>query len=188
MLSLGVPMITAGDEIGRTQHANNNAYCHDSELTWLDWDLDSRQQDLLRFVSRLSMLRRRHAVLRQDTFLEGKAPEPGKPKDVTWYMPSGRELEKSDWSRNDARCLGVWRPSLHKGSESNDADFFVVFNGGSAPVDFYLPMPLPGDRWELILDTTGHWDGESTCRRQGPTSRIPPLAVCVFRRCRPSPD
>lgn len=187
MLSLGVPMITAGDEIGRTQHGNNNAYCHDSELTWLDWDLKSRQQDLLGFVCRLSMLRRRHAALRQDTFLEGESPEPGKPKDVAWYMPSGRELEMSDWSRNDARCLGVWRATPHDGSDTKDVDLFLVFNGGGKPVDFHLPTPMPGDCWELILDTTGHRDGERPCRPKGATSRIPPLAVCVFQRCRPSP-
>ncbi len=181
MLSLGVPMITAGDEMGRTQHGNNNAYCHDSELTWLDWDLDSQQQDLLRFVCRLSMLRRRHAALRQDTFLEGESPELGKPKDIAWYVPSGRELEISDWGRTDSRCLGVWRPFPHEGSETKDADLFVVFNGGGTPVDFHLPMPVPADRWELILDTAGHRDGERPCRPGGPTSRIPPLAVCVFR-------
>lgn len=188
MLSLGVPMITAGDEIGRTQHGNNNAYCHDSELTWHDWDLDSRQQDLLRFVCRLSMLRRRHAVLRQDTFLEGKSPGPGKPKDVAWYLPSGRELEKSDWSRNDARCLGIWRAAPHDGSETEDLDLFLVFNGGGQPVDFHLPSTMPGGCWEFVLDTTGHRDGDSCCRPQGVASLIPPLSVRVFRRCRPSPD
>ena len=187
MLSLGVPMITAGDEIGRTQHGNNNAYCHDSELTWHNWDLDSHQQDLVRFVCRLSMLRRRHAVLRQDTFLEGKSPGPAKPKDVAWYLPSGRELEKSDWSRNDARCLGIWRAAPHDGSKTEDIDLFLVFNGGGESVDFHLPSPMPGSCWELVLDTTGHRDGESSCPPQGVASRIPPLTVCVFRRCRPNP-
>ena len=187
MLSLGVPMITAGDEIGRTQYGNNNAYCHDSELTWLDWDLDSRQQDLLRFVCRLSSLRRRHALLRRETFLEGKSPGPGKPKDVAWYLPSGRELEKSDWSRNDARCLGIWRAAPRDGSETEDIDLFLVLNGGGESVDFHLPSPMPGGCWELVLDTTGHRDDETSTQPQGVASRIPPLTVRVFRRSRSCP-
>ena len=180
MFSLGVPMLTAGDEIGRTQQGNNNAYCHDSELTWLDWDLDSERSDLLAFVRRLSLLRRRHAAFRSGKFLLGQASEPGTPKDVAWYLPSGRELEMPDWGRHDTRCLGVWLAAPQDPSEPKDVDLFLVFNGGLTPVNFHLPTPTSDYCWERILDT-GHQHGERPFRPRGETSRIPQLSICVFR-------
>jgi len=186
MFSLGVPMLTAGDELGRTQQGNNNAYCHDSELTWLDWDLDSERSDLLAFVRRLSLLRRRHAAFRSDKFLLGEASQPGTPKDVAWYLPSGRELEMPDWGRHDARCLGVWLAAPQDPSDSKDVDLFLVFNGGQTNVNFHLPTPTPGFCWERILDT-GLQHGECPFRPRGETSRIPQLSVCVFRHSRLGP-
>jgi len=180
MFSLGVPMLTAGDEIGRTQQGNNNSYCHDSELTWLDWDLDSGRSDLLAFVRRLSLLRKRHAAFRSDKFLLGEASQPGTAKDVAWYLPSGRELEMPDWGRHDTRCLGVWLAAPQDPSESKDVDLFLVFNGGQTPVNFHLPTPTPECCWERILDT-GHQHGERPFRPRGETSRIPQLSVCLFR-------
>lgn len=180
MFSLGVPMLTAGDEIGRTQQGNNNAYCHDSELTWLDWDLDSECSDLLAFVRRLSLLRRRHSAFRSGKFLLGQASEPGTPKDVAWYLASGRELEMADWGRHDTRCLGVWLAAPQDSSEPKDVDLFLVFNGGPTPVNFHLPTPTPEYCWERILDT-GHQHGERPFRPRGETSRVPQLSICVFR-------
>jgi glycogen operon protein len=183
LLSLGAPMLTAGDEIGRTQQGNNNAYCHDNELSWLDWKLDEKRESLLAFTQRLMALRRRYAVLRRQTFLTGDGP-PDARKDAAWYGPAGKELAPEDWSRGDSRCVGVWLAGPAKSGRENDfanCDLFIALNGGTTPVNFHVPAPGPEYCWERILDT-GHRHGERLFRFRGETSRIPPLAVCVYRR------
>ena len=183
LLSLGVPMLTAGDEIGRTQQGNNNAYCHDSALTWLDWKLDARQESLLAFTRQLTALRRRYSVLRRETFLTGEAPTPGERKDAAWYGSSGKESSPDDWGRRESRCVGVWlaRPNGDQGNEVGESDLLIILNGGSTPVDFHLPAPGSAHCWERILDT-GHQHGEQPVRPHGASSRIPSLSVCVYRR------
>ena len=184
MLSLGVPMITAGDEMGRTQQGNNNAYCHDNDLTWLDWKLDRRRESLLAFTRRLAALRRRYAALRRETFLTGDGPTPSGRKDGAWFGPSGKELSSEDWGRHDSRCLGAWLAGPAEENQENglaNCDLFIVLNGGSTPTNFHLPSPGPEHCWERILDT-GHRHGDRLLRPRGETSRIPPLALCVYRR------
>lgn len=184
MLSLGVPMITAGDEMGRTQQGNNNAYCHDNDLTWLDWKLDQRRESLLLFTRRLAALRRRYAALRRESFLTGNGPTPSDRKDGAWFGPSGKELSSEDWGRHDARCLGAWLAGPAEQNPENglaNCDLFIVLNGGSTPANFHLPSPGSEHCWERILDT-GHRHGERLFRPRGETSRIPPLALCVYRR------
>ena len=198
MFSLGVPMLSAGDEIGRTQQGNNNAYCQDSELTWLDWDLGDEQKDLLDFVRYLIGLRRNFASLRQCSFLTGKPPPGGQQPDVLWYGPSGSELTAEDWAGGAGHCLGVWlagQETAEQGFEQQGlaqqgtaknperrkpGDLFVILNAGGVWVDFTLPQPPAGRQWERILNTAAtRWRRKVVARDLD--CRIPNRSVYAFQ-------
>src|SRR6185295_5159593 len=107
LLSQGVPMICAGDELGHSQKGNNNAYCHDSDLTWLDWTLQPEDQDFLAFVRRVVALRRSQPVFQRRTFFQGRDIRGADVKDVSWLSPSGVEMSDEAWTSGALRCLGV---------------------------------------------------------------------------------
>jgi glycogen operon protein len=139
LLSQGVPMLCGGDEIGRTQQGNNNAYCQDNELSWLDWTLDQDRLDLLAFTRDLIALRRRHRALRRRFF----------PDRVSWLQPDGTEMTEEDWNTPHTRCLGLWLP----GDAMEEADaLLLLLNASETPVPFVLPA-RPGSAWEPLLDT-----------------------------------
>ena len=104
-LSQGVPMLCGGDEIGRTQQGNNNAYCQDNEISWFDWKLDERRLQLLEFTKRLIALRKSEVTLRRRTFLDGERLRPSGYKDITWIRPDGKEMQEDDWELGYARAL-----------------------------------------------------------------------------------
>jgi glycogen operon protein len=171
LLSQGVPMICAGDEIGHTQNGNNNAYCQDNELSWLDWRLDGRRKALLAFTRFLIRLRRHHPVLRRKQFFYGRAIH-SEVKDLTWVRPDGREMTDDDWNNGLTRCL-----SLRLGGDTiEDVDdhgdrimddtFLILLNAYWEPLPFVLPAHRRGVRWEPVLDTR-----EPTGRRRGPALR-----------------
>ena len=108
MLSTGVPMLVAGDELGRTQQGNNNAYCQDNELSWVDWDLRHWQRELLGFTSEVIRLRRAHLVFSRKYFFSGTAAEDGQPKDLTWLRGDGQEFTETDWHFSDNRLIGMY--------------------------------------------------------------------------------
>ena len=170
MLSQGVPLIRAGDELGQTQQGNNNAYCQDNEMSWLDWDLSPEQQAFLDFFQRLSRMRRDHEALRRTTFFNGEKPElpagealieqPGG-KDVTWYLPSGREKTEADWGNRELRCFGaLLRREMPRAETVSPSDqpvrgpLLLMMNSGEQSVRFTLPPAEKGGRWERILDTS----------------------------------
>jgi isoamylase len=107
LLSQGTPMMLAGDEFGRTQQGNNNAYCQDNEISWMDWDHDERGELLTRFVQRLTHLRNRYAVLRRNRFLTGEWNEEQGIKDATWLAPRGAEMSLEQWQESSAKCVGL---------------------------------------------------------------------------------
>ena len=157
VLSQGVPMIQAGDEMGRTQVGNNNAYCHDSELTWLDWDLDDDRCALLEFTHRLLALRAAEPVFRRRSFFQGR-PIVGDVKDIYWISPEGREMQAADWDA-EVRTLGV----LLVGEEIDDRDeqgnritgtsFLLLLSAANHPIEFQMPhRVLTLDR-TTVLDT-----------------------------------
>ena len=150
-LSQGVPMLLAGDEFGRTQHGNNNGYCQDNELSWVDWDLAVRNAPLVEFVRRLIDLRRSRLWFRRDTFLKGTRGGRDA-KDVTWLHPSGREMAETDWNDSNLRSIGVlMNGASARGSAAGD--LLVLFNADDADVETRLPPP-PGDaRWTVLFDT-----------------------------------
>jgi glycogen operon protein len=145
-LAQGVPMLQAGDEIARSQHGNNNAYCQDNELSWLDWQLRASNHDLLEFVQLLAQLRRRHVEFRRETFLKGAASKAGV-KDVTWLNVRGVEMTQADWQDSAARALGVWYGE-HSGSVEH---LLLLVNAGDAAQSFALP-PADGP-WIRLFDT-----------------------------------
>ena len=156
-LSQGVPMLLAGDEFGHTQGGNNNAYCQDNEITWLDWSLPEKNAGRLRFVQMLIDLRRSRLWLRRDTFLKG-ARRGAHAKDVTWLHASGRELTDADWQDPELRSIAVHMNGVPSGAVVGD-DLLVVFNADDAPTEMILPPPPEGSTWRLVFDTGGDRSG-----------------------------
>ena len=161
LLSLGVPMLLAGDELGRTQRGNNNAYCQDNDISWVQWGAISQEDAQLReFVRRLIALRRRHRIFSRPRFLRGEVVSGEGLKDITWLTPEGRESGLEDWSNSVAHCLGYVLGGgageffTQGGQRDIDDSFLVVLNGYHGDVPFRLPeLPIDG-RWRLLMDTS----------------------------------
>ncbi len=156
-LSQGVPMLLAGDEIGRTQQGNNNAYCQDSEISWVDWSLDDERLSLFEFTRRLISLRHAHPVFRRRHFFQGRALSGSPSKDIAWLKPDGTEMTAEEWNHDFARCLGVYLggDALDevdaRGRPVRDDTFIVLFNAHHDAIPFKLP-PFGGG-WRVVLDT-----------------------------------
>lgn len=143
-LSQGIPMLVAGDELGRTQKGNNNAYCQDNETSWVNWN--EIDEDLLDFTRRLITLRAENAVFRKRKWFRGQPkPETGLP-DIAWFLPSGEEMEETHWDEDFAKSLALY---LHE----QQTAFYVIYNAHYEPIDFHLPIANWGETWELILNT-----------------------------------
>ena len=172
--SQGVPMLSHGDELGRTQHGNNNAYAQDNEITWVDWSLDERQQELLDFTRTLFAVRQAHAVLRRRHFFRGAAVGGTDRKDVTWLRPDGEELGDADWGNADARALGM----LIDGAATDEVDdrghavqgdtICLILNSSEDAESFTLPDPGGETAWVVLVDTA---------RRELPVIRNRVMAV-----------
>ncbi|HLL55799.1 MAG TPA: glycogen debranching protein GlgX [Myxococcaceae bacterium] len=158
-ISRGVPMLLAGDELDHTQGGNNNAYCQDNGLSWIDWAVDGRRQALFEFVCKLSRLRREQPVLVQQRFASGKQIWDSGLKDLAWFRPDGSEMSKEDWQRPLLRSLGFLLggdaiPSLDPDGRRIVGDtLLVVMNAHDEPVSFTLPAIEWGADWELLVDT-----------------------------------
>ncbi|HET8893645.1 MAG TPA: glycogen debranching protein GlgX [Gaiellaceae bacterium] len=157
LLSQGVPMLLGGDELGRTQRGNNNAWCQDDELSWFDWE--SADGELLEFVRRLIRMRREHPVFRRATFLTGRESRGSGLPDVWWFRPDGRRMTQRDWRREDAFSLGAFlngdeiASRTPHGEEIVDDSFLLLFNAHSEPVTFTLPTRRFGPYWSVELAT-----------------------------------
>jgi isoamylase len=164
LLSQGVPMITAGDEIGRTQNGNNNAYCQDNETSWIDWSLDGDRERLLAFTRRMIALRRAHPTFRRRDFFQGRPIYGGDIKDIVWLRPDGNEMTQHEWESEHARALAVYLAGAglaevdSRGRPLADDDFVLLFNASAEPVEFRIPERLGAGRWLVVLDTA-HADG-----------------------------
>jgi isoamylase len=159
ILSQGVPMLLAGDEISRTQQGNNNAYCQDNEISWLDWQLDRQRRELLAFTRLLIDLRQTHPVLRRRKFFQGSSLRGSEVKDLTWFRPDGKEMTDEDWGNAFARCLGLRLAgdaideADDRGSRINDDTLLILLNAHHEAIPFVLPAHRARIRWELVLDT-----------------------------------
>jgi glycogen operon protein len=159
LVSQGVPMILAGDELGRTQRGNNNAYCQDNEIAWHDWELTPEQRALFDFTRRLLTLRREQPVLRRRRFFAGGYVAGSELRDIVWFRPNGGEMSADDWREPHFRALGMLLggdaiPGLDRWGRRIVGDtLLVLINGGDPPVDFVLPEAPWGERWEVLVDT-----------------------------------
>jgi isoamylase len=154
MLSIGAPMITMGDELGRTQNGNNNAYCQDNETSWVNWSAKAAHGHLPDLLAELVAVRRRAKVFRRNDFLKGLAHSETDLRDVYWLAPEGREMTEADWHDPERRTLGC-----QFGNEPGEGDrLLLLFNAAAAPVDFQLAEDFPGISWLPVIDT-GSGDG-----------------------------
>ncbi len=189
-VSAGVPMLSAGDEIGRSQGGNNNAYCQDNAISWHDWGLDAARLELLDFARRLSELRRAEPVLRRRTFYSGGHVRNSELKDIIWFREDGREMTAEDWSDPKTRALGMLLNG--EGLQARDVDgahfsgstLLVLLNGGAEPAEFVLPQVDWGDTWDVVVDTGATKDDELRGPRSTSGTRLPPRRQ---ERRRPSP-
>ncbi len=158
LLSQGVPMILSGDEMGRTQGGNNNAYCQDNEISWLDWNLSSPDRNFFSFVRRMIRLRKEHPVFRRRRFFQGR--ELRGVKDITWLTPAGREMTDEEWGSSLVRSLGLQMSGLLEGEYDSqgrpleDDDFLLLFNASDEEITFQLPSIPEEARWEMVMDTS----------------------------------
>jgi glycogen operon protein len=180
LLSQGVPMLLAGDELGRGQQGNNNPYCQDNEVSWVNWD--EADNNLLRFVRVLTELRRAHPVFRRRRFFWGTAPRRHKKQDIAWFTPSGQHMTDDDWDAGHTEAIAVYlngdaitEPDAH-GQRLVDDSFLLLFNASSDRVSFGMPVPPYHGPWEIVLDTT-------TARRSGAVVTTRPVRVGSYSLC-----
>jgi isoamylase len=160
LLSQGVPMLSGGDEIDRTQLGNNNAYCQDNEISWTSWDLTPAERELLEFTGRLIRIRHEQPVLRRRRFFRGRAVRGADVKDIAWLDPSGSEMTDESWNAGFVRCLGV----RLEGNAIDEVDergqpvigdtLLMLLNAYHDRIDFTLPLEGPDERWERLIDTS----------------------------------
>jgi isoamylase len=157
LLSQGTPMLMAGDEFGRTQRGNNNAYCQDNEISWLNWNFDDNGKALIRFTQTLTGLRHQYPILRRNRFLTGEYNQELDVKDVTWVNANGAEMDDSQWSDSGMRCFGMLidgrAQSTGVRQRGKEATILLVINGYHEPVRFTLPPCTGGSSWSLLIDT-----------------------------------
>jgi glycogen operon protein len=159
-------MICAGDEMGRTQGGNNNAYCHDDEISWLDWNLDDRRRALLGFTRRLVRLRLSQPVLQRRRFFRGGHLWDSSLKDLAWFRPDGAEMTQEDWEKPFARSVAfllggdaISTPD-ERGARIVGDTLLVLLNSWHEPVRQVLPDVVWGREWEILLDTAGGTDAK----------------------------
>jgi glycogen operon protein len=185
MLSQGVPMLVAGDELGRTQQGNNNAYNQDNEISWVDWE--HADADLLEFTRRLIDMRRRHPVFRRHRWFQGHPIHGSGVTDIAWFRPDGSPMDDEDWRAGFARSLGVFLNGERldsidpRGDPVVDDSFYILFNAHDGPVEFQTPGEDLGARWLKVLDTFDAKAGEDS---YGPHAQVPVqgLSLVVLRR------
>ena len=196
MLSQGVPMVLHGDELGRSQRGNNNVYCQDNEISWVDWDLEPWQEELLAFTRRAVALRREHPVFRRRRFFAGVSRDEGTPADIAWFAPDGRTMGPDDWANHEARSMLVFLngeaiPEPDQRGERVVGDsFLVAFNGHYEPLTFTLPEEVYGDGWLVALDTSDDTAGsvsifdDATTLLPGLELQVAERSIVVLRRPR----
>ena len=159
LLSQGTPMLLAGDELARTQRGNNNAYCQDNEISWLDWNLDEAAKAQVRFVQKLTHLRAKYPILRRNRFLTGSYDQELDVKDLTWINASGAEMRDEDWTDDRMRCFGMLMDGRAAPTgirqRGKEATLLLVLNAHHDLVQFVLPPSPGGTAWRLLVDTNG---------------------------------
>lgn len=184
LLSQGTPMLRAGDEIGHSQQGNDNSYCQDNDINWLNWDLDEEAKSLLDFTRRLIQLRHDYPILRRSRFLVGNYDEATGVKDVTWIMPNGEEMNESVWQNSDASCLGLIIDGRAQVSgiprKGHDTTLFLVLSAHDFPVNFKLPQAVKGKGWHCLLDTNAPTRQSTECFEFGHEFLVTQRSLLLF--------
>jgi isoamylase len=194
--SQGVPMLLAGDELGRTQGGNNNAYCQDNEVSWVDWSLGDGEAGQLEFIRELAAFRREHLVFRRRRFFSGRSGGGDGLADIAWLTPSGREMSARDWKTPYARAMMVFlngdaitEPGP-RGEPVRDDTFLILLSANQEPVTFTLPAPKFGRCWSVALDTAAGLpaEGIGSEHRPGGQIELAGHAMMVLRLIDPAPE
>ena len=188
-LSQGVPMLLSGDELGRSQKGNNNAYCQDNELSWIDWQLNRQQRDLLDFTRFLIHLVHSHPVLRRRNFFQGRRIRGSQVKDLSWFRPDGKEMSDDDWSNPETRCfaLRLAGDAIEeldgRGNRIVDDTLLILLNAHHEAILFTLPAHRRKLHWQVVFDTTDpSLDGKKPRRvRGGECYEINPRSLVLMR-------
>jgi isoamylase len=190
LLSQGTPMISGGDEMGRTQRGNNNAYCQDSEISWYDWALDDERKAMLAFTKKLIALRQSHPALQRAKFFKGRKIFGTNMRDLMWFNFDGRPMNEGDWTNAWAKSLAMFLAGRGveltdaQGEPVTDDDLIVLINGNHEPLDFTMPDLGSGEgAWELLVDTSNDAASESVAF--GARSRVEARSLKVLRRAYP---
>ena len=184
LLSQGTPMVLAGDEFGRTQKGNNNAYCQDNKISWLNWDIEEKGQSLIRFTKKLTGLRHKYPILRRDRFLNGQYVEELGVKDVTWINANGKEMEDEHWGDSGMRCFGMLLDGRAQTSgirqAGHEATLLIAINVHSDLVNFVLPACAGGNAWTVLIDTNKPDQDEGVTLKTGETYELTARSLLLF--------
>ena len=182
LLSQGVPMLLAGDEIGHTQNGNNNTYCQDNEISWLDWAIAPQYRELLAFAQRMITLRKSHPLFHRRNFFHGR-PIKGA-KDVLWLTSEGHEMSDEEWKESSARCLGMLLAGEavfevgERGESITDQNFLLLMNAHHEPLDFKLPIMDSSGSWRVLVDTT--WKDPCCVSESGTVYPLQPRSLALL--------
>lgn len=168
ILSQGVTMLLGGDEIGRTQQGNNNAYCQDNETSWVDWRLDQSRKELLDFTRFIIQIFKQHPVLQRRHFFQGRKIRGSEVKDITWFRPDGKEMNEEDWNNLETRCFGICLAGEaidevdEHGTHIIDDTLLILLNAYPESVSFIIPPNQHNKAWKVLIDTRESARGEET--------------------------
>ncbi|MFO7812761.1 MAG: glycogen debranching protein GlgX [Pelovirga sp.] len=185
LLSQGVPMILGGDEIGRTQQGNNNAYCQDNEISWYNWE--ETDEELLDFCARLIAFRHRHPVFRRRRWFQGREIHGTEVTDIAWFTPDGEQMEEENWDEGFGKSLGIYLngaaiPNPNpKGEPVTDDNFYLIFNAHYKALEFALPGPDWGKSWTREFDTDNGWSEDKKTIEAKAQLKIKERSLAVFR-------
>jgi glycogen operon protein len=186
MLSQGVPMLLAGDEAGRTQQGNNNAYCQDNDISWVDWA--HRDEDLQEFTRRLIAFRHHHPVFRRRGWFQGKAIKGDDDSDIAWFSHAGEQAGEESWEGWSAKTLGIFingdtipNPNARSAPATDDT-FYLIFNASHEMLEFTLPPERWGQSWLTVLDTSRGWIDDASPLQAGARLQIEPRSTVVLQR------
>ena len=185
LLSQGVPLLSGGDEIGRTQRGNNNAYCQDNSISWYDWE--HVDEGLLDFCRKLIRFRREHPAFRRRRWFHGRSIHGSGVRDIAWFTLEGVQMDEQDWGQGFAKSLGIFVngqtiPNPYpRGEPVVDDNFYLIVNAHHEPLTFTLPEADWGEPWLEVLDTGKGWVEEGTAIPAGGRVAVAPRSLVLLR-------
>jgi glycogen operon protein len=177
-------MMLAGDEFCRTQKGNNNAYCQDDDISWVDWKLKDQHSELIKFVQKLTWMRHKYPILRRNRFLTGDYSEELDVKDLTWINASGSEMQADNWSDAGMRCFGMIMDGRAQPTgvrqRGTEATMLLILNGHFDLVEFTLPTAPGGKVWTRLIDTNVPQDEETPTFKVGEVYGVTARSLLLF--------